>query len=280
MKGKGGVCYPSIQQRDLGKPLGYPRQIQELPRSNYVTPRRILSTLRNVTSSGLYSIWTILLEYIALSPSTRRHLRTDSGYGKQRRPRLFRREFGEDVRRANAVQQIHTRRSSSKLAQYNRFVDKKNSFHLSDNSKQNRYFQSILEICNTRWHLVTKLNKSQFAWSVGKHVAIDCIKYNFHNTFVKARRSCKDFAESNSRPLSQHYSWVPAPNLDRALAPSSVGSFYCLTQELVIQLNFSSASAQAAPPLLPLLTLLLTFCQVYRWAVHAKSLGCTLGSRQ
>jgi hypothetical protein len=52
----------------------------------------------------------------------------------------------------------------------------------------------------------------------------------------------------------------PAPNLDRALAPSWVGRFCCLTQELVTRLNFGSASAQVAPPLLPLLTLLLTFC--------------------
>ena len=54
--------------------------------------------------------------------------------------------------------------------------------------------------------------------------------------------------------------WYPAPNLDRALAPSWVGRFGCLTQELVTRLNFGSASTQAAPPLLPLLTLLLTFC--------------------
>jgi hypothetical protein len=54
--------------------------------------------------------------------------------------------------------------------------------------------------------------------------------------------------------------WYPALNLDRALALSWVGRFCCLTQELVTRLNFSSASAQAAPPLLPLLTLLLTFC--------------------
>jgi hypothetical protein len=54
--------------------------------------------------------------------------------------------------------------------------------------------------------------------------------------------------------------WYPAPNLDRALAPSWVGRFCWLTQELVTRLNFGSASAQVAPPLLPLLTLLLTFC--------------------
>jgi hypothetical protein len=56
--------------------------------------------------------------------------------------------------------------------------------------------------------------------------------------------------------------WYPAPNLGRALAPSWVGRFCCLTQELVTRLNFGSASAQAAPPLLHLLTFLLTFCPV------------------
>jgi hypothetical protein len=48
--------------------------------------------------------------------------------------------------------------------------------------------------------------------------------------------------------------WYSHPNLDRSLAPT------CLTRELVTRLNFGSASAQAAPPLLPMLTLLLTFC--------------------
>jgi hypothetical protein len=38
-------------------------------------------------------------------------------------------------------------------------------------------------------------------------------------------------------------SWSPARNLDRALAPSWVGPVFCLTQELVTRLNFSSASA-------------------------------------
>jgi hypothetical protein len=46
--------------------------------------------------------------------------------------------------------------------------------------------------------------------------------------------------------------WYPAPNLDRALAPSLVGRFSCLTKELVARLNFGSASAQAAQPLLRL----------------------------
>jgi hypothetical protein len=41
--------------------------------------------------------------------------------------------------------------------------------------------------------------------------------------------------------------WYPAPNLDRASAPSWVGPAFCLTQELVNRLNFGSASTQAAP---------------------------------
>ena len=74
-----------------------------------------------------------------------------------------------------------------------------------------------------------------------------------------------------NRSNSSSYQRVPAPNLDRALAPSWVGRFYCLTQELVTRLNFGSASAQAAPSLLPLLTLLLTFCPGAAQGVQSRS---------
>jgi hypothetical protein len=43
-------------------------------------------------------------------------------------------------------------------------------------------------------------------------------------------------------------------------ALATMADYCCLTQGLVTRLNFGSPSAQAAPPLLPLLTLLLTFC--------------------
>jgi hypothetical protein len=73
----------------------------------------------------------------------------------------------------------------------------------------------------------------------------------------------RDYETSRQPSITTPYvssKWYPAPNLDRALASSWVGHFYCLTQELVTRLNFGSPSAQAAPPLRSLLILLLTFC--------------------
>jgi hypothetical protein len=70
--------------------------------------------------------------------------------------------------------------------------------------------------------------------------------------------------------------WYPALNLDRALAPSLVGRFSCLTKELVTRLKLRlsvcsgcTATAQARHPLLTLLLRLL--------AISSPNLSPTLG---
>ena len=66
--------------------------------------------------------------------------------------------------------------------------------------------------------------------------------------------------------------WYPAPNLDRALAPSWDSRFCCLTQELVTRLNFGSAYAQvAAPAAHPLAHLLSQCCLEASVSLHPYS---------
>jgi hypothetical protein len=65
--------------------------------------------------------------------------------------------------------------------------------------------------------------------------------------------------------------WYPAPNLDRALAPSLVGRFSCLTKELVTRLNFGSASGQAAEPLLRLVIRCSPSCSGSSPSLHPTS---------